>query len=445
MKPGNIHTLAVLTSFVTMGYSQSISLPISNRDTIQLTIKEVWQQTDLYSKKALIQNKEQQIRKENTADARMDRYPVFNVYGRVEKASNIPVYTNGIFSKPEQHDVIHTLYNTGASMYLNLYQGNRQNLEIEERQALEDKAAIVTDMTKSEVRLEAVKSYLTLAKLARFAEVITADIEEHKEQLKEIKQLYTNGVVLKSDVLRVTMEISKREMTLIQIQNDRLIENQKLILLTGRKDTDFIKTQDIFKEQGELTSYEEELTTALNHGYKHLLSEEDLALSVIEKKKVKTNIRPSIGLIGNFTMANPQIFLYPYNPNWYSLGTIGVQVSFPISNLYHNIHKVRSKALEYEKEEIQHHQVQDQIKQEVQQAYLKYNESLVQIDVCTKNKEQAAENARITKSTYFNKISLLTDLLEADVQHLQTQFELEAAKLDSIYKYYTLQFAKGLL
>jgi outer membrane protein TolC len=70
---------------------------------------------------------------------------------------------------------------------------------------------------------------------------------------------------------------------------------------------------------------------------------------------------------------------------------------------------------------------------------------LVQIEVCTKNKAQASENARIIKNTYFNKISLLTDLLDADLQHLQTQFELEAAKLDSIYKYYTLQQAKGLL
>jgi len=142
---------------------------------------------------------------------------------------------------------------------------------------------------------------------------------------------------------------------------------------------------------------------------------------------------------------NPQIFLYPYNPSWYSLGTIGVQVSFPISSIYHNKHKIKSSVLEHEKEEIQHHHIQDQIKQEVQQAYLRYKESLVQIEVCTKNKAQASENARIIKNTYFNKISLLTDLLDADLQHLQTQFELEAAKLDSIYKYYTLQQAKGLL
>ncbi len=414
-------------------------------DTLSITLNEVWQQTDLNSKRGLIQNKEQEIRRENTRDAEIGRYPVFNAFGRAEKASNIPVYTDGLFNKPEQHDVIHTLYNTGVSMYLNLYSGNRQNLEIEERKTLENKASITANMTKSEVRLEAIRSYLALARLAKFKKVITSDIADHKEQLAEIEHLYKNGVVLKSDVLRATMEISKREMTLVQINNDMLIENQKLVLLMGYKDTDFIQTQDSFEDMTTVEPYETSLDIALEHGFKHLLSEEDLALSEIEQKKVKANTKPSIGLIGNFTMANPQIFLYPYNPSWYSLGTIGVQVSFPISNLYHNVHKVRSRALEYEKEELQHKNVQDQIKQEVQQAYLRYQESFVQIEVCTKNKTQAAENTRIIKSTYFNKISLLTDLLDADVQHLQTQFELEAAKLDNIYKYYTLQFAKGLL
>lgn len=445
MKRVDFSLLAVIISCFTMGYSQNITPSIYNKDTIALTVEEVWRYTDLNSKKGLIQRKEVQIRKENTDDARMERYPVFNAYGRIEKASNMPIYTNGLFSKPEQHDVIHTLYNTGISMYVNLYSGNRQNLVIEEREILETKANITAAKTKSEMRLEAIKSYLTLAKVLKFKQVITADIEEHKKQLAEIEELYEQGVVLKRDVLRTNMEIAKREMTLVQIENDQLIENQRLVILMGLKDTDFILPQDDLENELFLEPYEDALAIALSHGFSHLLSEEDLALSEVEHKKVKASTKPSIGLIGNFTAANPQIFLYPYNPSWYSLGTIGVQVSFPISNLYHNVHKVRSRALEHEKEEIQHQQIQDQIKQEVQEAYLRCQESFIQIEVCKRNKEQAAENARITKSTYFNKISLLTDLLDADVQQLQTQFELEAAKLESRYKYYALQFAKGLL
>lgn len=445
MNLGSRLLLPVFASSTLMGYSQTTNLSILPKDTLRITLNEVWQQTDVQSKKALIYIKEQEISQENTKDAQMGRYPVFNAVAKVEKASNIPVYSNGIFNKPEQHDVIHTLYNTGVSMYLNLYSGNRQNLEIEERKTLAHKTAIRAELSQSEVRLEAAKSYLALAKVLRFREVMKHDIADQKEQLAEVEKLYKHGVILKSDVLRATMEVSKREMTLVQIENDILIENQRLILLMGQEDTEFVLPQELSEELPEVESYEEALEIASEHAHKHLLSEEDLALSEIEKKKIKALNKPSVGLIGNFTMANPQIFLYPYNPSWYSLGTIGVQVSFPISSIYHNKHKIKSSVLEHEKEEIQHHHIQDQIKQEVQQAYLRYKESLVQIEVCTKNKAQASENARIIKNTYFNKISLLTDLLDADLQHLQTQFELEAAKLDSIYKYYTLQQAKGLL
>ncbi len=445
MKSDSFYLFAMLASGIITGYSQNKIPSAFDKDTLKITLNEVWQQTDVHSKKALIHNKEIQIRQENTKDAKMERYPVFNAYGRVEKASNIPVYTDGIFHKPEQHDVIHTLYNTGASMYLNLYNGNRQNLEIEERKTLEDKAAITAEQSQSEVRLEAARSYLALAKVIKFKEVMIADIIDQKKQLVQMENLYKNGVVLKSDVLRASMEISKREMTLVQIENDILIENQKLVLLMGIEDENIIVPQDQFAEVAPLESYEDALEIAEEHAFKHLLSEEDLALSEIELKKVKANTKPSIGLIGNFTMANPQIFLYPYNPSWYSMGTIGVQISFPISSIYHNVHKKRSHVLEHQKEELQHLHVSDQIKQEVQQAYLRYQESLIQIQVCTKNQEEAHESARIIKNTYFNSTSLVIDLLDADVQYLQTQFELESAKLDSIYKYYSLQLAKGLL
>ena len=178
---------------------------------------------------------------------------------------------------------------------------------------------------------------------------------------------------------------------------------------------------------------------------KQQISEQNTALTALGIKKVKANVRPTLGVTGNFTFANPQIFLYPYNDSWYTLGLIGLKASFPISSLYHNTHKLRKAKLEHEKEEIAHHHINDQIKQEVKEAYLRYQEALIEIDVNEKNKQFAKENARIIKNTYFNKTALVTDLLDADIQVLRTQFELEASKINAQNKYYLLQLAKGIL
>lgn len=144
-------------------------------------------------------------------------------------------------------------------------------------------------------------------------------------------------------------------------------------------------------------------------------------------------------------MLTPQIFLYPYNPYWYSLGVAGLKASFPISSLYHNIHKVRAARLELEKEEEAHKDAEDKVRQQVREAFLRYKEALVQIQVAEVNVAQAEENVRIVKNTYFNQTSLITDLLDADIQVLQTRFELAAARIMAQDKYYLLQNITGVL
>jgi len=115
-----------------------------------------------------------------------------------------------------------------------------------------------------------------------------------------------------------------------------------------------------------------------------------------------------------------------------------LRASFPISSFYHNIHKTRAARLEVDMEEEAHKDTEDKVRQQVKEAYLRYQETFVQIDVATVNIKQAAENARIVKDNYFNQTALITDLLDADIQVLQTRFELASAKIQAQNRYYLL-------
>ncbi|WP_177763880.1 TolC family protein [Flavobacterium sp. I3-2] len=419
--------------------------PSATADTLYLSLNEVWELTNVQSKEVQLQNTESLIRNQNVLDAKAERFPTLSVFASVDKATNMPIYSNGLGNKPEQHDVIHTLYNSGASMYFNLYDGNKQNLKIQEAKILDKRAAIAKQQTKSEIRYKAAQLFLELQKSMIFRDVIINDIADQEKQLHEVQQFYKNGVILKSDVLRIELELSKRKMSLVEIENDILITNQQLSFYLGTNEKSIVipKVQDL--SEIHLETYDEALQIALKNAFKQQISEQNVELTALGIKKVKANVRPSIGVTGNFTFANPQIFLYPYNDSWYTLGLVGLKASFPISSLYHNTHKLRKAKLEYEKEEIAHHHITDQIKQEVKEAYLRYEEALIQINVNEKNKQFAKENARIIKNTYFNKTALVTALLDADIQVLRTQFELEASKINAQNKYYLLQLAKGIL
>lgn len=127
------------------------------------------------------------------------------------------------------------------------------------------------------------------------------------------------------------------------------------------------------------------------------------------------------------------------------MGIVGLKASFSISSLYHNSQKAQAAKLELEKEEIAHKNTEDKIRQDVKEAYLRYTEALEQVKLAEINVSQAKENVRIIKNTYFSQTSLITDLLDANIQLLQTRFELESSKIIAQNKYYLLQNVTGTL
>ncbi|NIF06207.1 TolC family protein [Chryseobacterium sp. Tr-659] len=436
-----------LTGLLMLGtfYTVSAQAGSSRNDTIRLSLKDAWQKAEENSRHIKINTINVDIAEAEVKDAKNERLPEIGIKGSIEKASNIPIYENGIFSKPTQHEVIHTLYRAGADFYLNIYNGNKLNLKIRENQTLQKIRNIQKEQAVSDIHYKTSALYLELQKTLIFRDLIKQDIADQKVQLKEIQALYKNGVVLKSDVLRIELELSRRKMTWVTIENDILIAMQKLNIILGIPDEQVVIPESPSSQWNENTTYTEYLKLALEHSFDYHVSEQQTELSKIKLKQIKANVNPKIGLYGEFYYANPQIFLYPYNPYWYSLGIVGLKASFSISSLYHNTQKVKAANLEFEKEEEIHKDTEDKVRQQVKEAYLRYQEALEQIKVAENNVAQAKENARIIKNTYFNQTSLITELLDADIQLLQTKFELEAAKIMAQNSYYLLQNITGTL
>lgn len=418
---------------------------VLKNDTLYLSLKQTWQKAEENSRHIQMSNMETDISAARVKDAKLERFPEVHLKGSVEKASNIPVYENGLFSKPTQHEVIHTLYRAGTDFYFNIYNGNKLNLKIKQEEILQKIKEIRKDESISDIHYKAASLYLDLQKSLMFRKLIKEDIQDQKLQLKEIQSLYKNGVILKSDVLRTELDLSKREMALITIENDILIATQKLNIIIGFPDETVVIPEDTDTIHEKNIAYDEYLEQAFRYSFDYHISGQQTELSKLRLKEIKANVRPQIGLYGEFYFANPQIFLYPYNPNWYSLGIVGLKASFSISSLYHNTQKAQAAKLELEKEEIAHKNIEDKIRQDVKEAYLRYTEALEQVKLAEINVSQAKENARIIKNTYFSQTSLITDLLDANIQLLQTRFELESSKIIAQNKYYLLQNVTGTL
>lgn len=416
------------------------------QDTIPLSIEETWEKALIYSKKIQLSRLESDISEVEIKEAQYEKLPELNLAGNIEYATNLQVYENGLLDKPTQHEVIHLLYRLGADAYLNIYNGNKINLTINKQQLLHEIAEEQKDLTISEIKLQASNYYMSLQRSIIYRELMIQDIKNQEKQLVEIQELLANGVVLKSDELRVQLKLSNQKMLLIKIENDIAIASQKLNILIGLPDNQRTNPIEHFNPYTlVLKTYEEYLEEALANSYQYHISEKTVALRKVQLQYVRANTRPKIGFYGDYFLANPQIFLYPYSPSNYTLGIFGIKASLPISQLYINKPKSKIALMNYEKEEIEHHHTEDEIRKQVYEAYLRFKESLIRIDVTKTNVEQATENARIISNNYFNQAALITDLLDANIQLIQSQFEYVSAQLEAQLKYYQLQHIIGNL
>lgn len=411
-----------------------------------LTLAQIWEKVSANNKNIQIEDFKVRATAEGIKDAKAERLPDVEAEGEYARVSNVPIYDNGLFHTHSQFEVIHTSYKFGGSAYLNVYNGGKTNIRIAEEKKENEIAIEQRNLTTSEMKLRAAAYYLDLQRSKVFKALLEKDIADQQKQLDEVKQLLKNGVVLKSDVLRITLKLSRQKMALVQLNNDIAIASQKLAILTGLPDETQIDPQDDDDSAlPVLKPYMEYLAAAMAHSYAYKISEKETEMRKLELKNVKANVAPKLGLFANYNYTYPQILLYPYSIALYGLGFYGVKASFPISSLYHNTHKTRAAELKFQQQEVEHSGTEDRIRTEVNEAFLRYKEALIRIDVAKENITQATENLRIVNNTYFNQLALVTDLLDADTQLLQTRFDYAAARIAAQLQYYQLQKAIGNL
>jgi outer membrane protein TolC len=411
------------------------------------TLDEVWQRAGAHNKtlqQALLRLEKSEEQLKNT---RAERLPEISAKADYARISNMPVFESGLFESPTQTPIIHKTYTAGADAYLNLYSGHQLKTKITAEEVSHQLAVVEKNQTASEIKLRVAALYLDLQRSLIFKDLILKNIGEGEKRLEEIRELHKNGVVLRSDLLRGELQLSKQKMTLVEIDNNLLLANQQLDLMIGLPETVAIQPTGQGPEP-DLSlgkSYDDYLQQAFAQAYPVKISEKEKELSSLHLKEVQARARPTLGLFANYKYSYPQIFLYPYADAGYTIGMAGLKASYNISSLYHNKHQTAAARIEVKKQQVAHADTEDQVRRAVKENFVRYEESRKRIEVALLNIKQATENYRIVRNTYFNQTALVTDLLDADTQLLQSRFDLAAAQLASRLLYYQLLNATGQL
>ncbi len=415
--------------------AQDSTRSISLKEAIDLSIKN----------SHLLKNNKAKIDEATAAidEANERRLPDFNVSGSY---AYVPVQPTIVLkgspggAPAGTPRVTNIVYGT-ANASLPIYTGGKIKYGIESAKYLEQAAKLDAEDNREAVILNTINAYSNLYKSMATVKLVKDNLDQSNQRVKDFTNLEKNGIVAKNDLLKVKLQSSNIELTLLDAESNYKLASVNMALMLGLPEqTVFIIDASSLQQNGSIKSIEEYEQLALQ-------SRNDIgALSLRKKaadlsvKSVKANYYPNLALTAGYIAADLPNFLTVTN-----LVTLGVGVKYNVSSLWKTKSTIAQAEARVQQITTSQDMLNDNIRLQINQAYQGYLLSLKKIDVYQKAVDQAAENYRITKNKFDNSLATTTDLLDADLSQLQTKLNVSNAAADAVVAYNKLLQTAGLL
>jgi outer membrane protein len=294
--------------------------------------------------------------------------------------------------------------------------------------------------TKEEIAMKVVEYYANLYRAQKTVSLITENLKSAEQRVKDFSNLEQNGVIARNDLLKAQLQQSKVQLSLDESKRNVSVLNYYLVTLMKLPENYKIGIDehqfDNSKNELTIRTFQDALKNRKDLDAIHYFqkaSENSIAIA-------KSSYYPSLVLKGGYTTLSLQNVVTVTNALDFGLG-----ISYDLSSILKNgksVKVAKSKLVEAKQtEEI----LSENIKIQVQQASENYDLAIKQNLVYQQAITQATENYRIVKDKYDNGLSNTNDLLEADVEQLNSKLNYALSRANVFLKYYEMQASSGLL
>ncbi len=376
-----------------------------------------------------------------------DKLPNVDFHTGFHVLSNLRQYEDGFLHPSTKYEVPRIKYDFTLSAEIPVYLGGR--IQNEER-----KSIIETDISKlhvrkdeRELRMQIITAYLQALHLQEQQKLISDKMKEDSVVIKQTQSLKKNGLVTYNEVLRTELQLSNHKMSFTELANEiSIIEHQiKTILSLPENQEMHIDTNDLFTNEEHLGLVDEMILEAMDQSESLKIAKDDLNLKEIDKKITKANTLPKVTAGAEYGYNYPNFMFFPPEEYLNRNGMIGVNVSIPLSNFFKNKQKMQIADRNISIAKLEIEEKEEQIRHDVFAANKRLEESIDKIKIAEEAIGQAKENYRIVRTKYVNKLSLITELIDADNAYLEAQSNLISLQINKQLKYYQLQYVLGNL
>ncbi|WP_223600821.1 TolC family protein [Chryseobacterium sp. GVT01B] len=412
-----------------LGLQQAVEIGLKNNKNIQIS----------HLKQEMSATKEK--------DLKMEKLPDIEFHTSYTQVTNLYQHQNGVFNKATKYDVINGMYDFTLSASIPVYMGGKIK-NTEKKAAIDTEiSALRTHLDERQLTMEIITAFLQIHHLKEQQSLINDKMKEDSVNIKQVKALKANGVVTVNEVLRTSLQLSNHKMSWTELDNDIQIAEHKLkTILSLPEDQEMhVNTEDLISDNAAIPYVDELTETALNKNESVEITHKNLSLKELDQKITKANYLPKITAGGEYFLKYPNMMFFPPEPYAYRLGMVGVNLTYPIESLYKNKYKMQEARENIDLAKLQIAKNEEKIRHNVYEAYKKFEETDQKVKIAEEAINQAKENYRIVRTKYANKLSLITELIDADNTYLEAESNLISVKINRQLKYYQLQYTIGNL
>ncbi len=320
------------------------------------------------------------------------------------------------------------------SINMPLYTGGKIKNSIKSAEDSWKATAYESLASKEQLALNAVHLYLALYQAQQARGLIAENIKKAEQQAADFKAMEQNGIIARNDLLKAELQLSNYKVSYQEAIKNANVINYQLNTLLGLPEYTQLDDINLARAKAVETILDNE--NEERNEIKSLQAQKDVAQDQL--RVTKAAYYPTIFATGGYAALQVQNLVTVTNA-----ANIGIGLSYDIGSLYKNKKKIRVSQQQLSSLDDRIAMTNDKIKTEINEAKENVLLAKKKNNLYEEAVDQAKENYRIVKDKYDNGVADTDDLLEADVQQLQSKINLAIGEATLIEKYYDLLLATG--
>ena len=325
-----------------------------------------------------------------------------------------------------------------------VYAGGAINAGIRLAELGKQQVEVGVKLTRQQMRFIALGQYLDLYKIDNRIKVYEKNIELTQQLIEDIKAKQKEGMALKNDITRYELQMESLKLGLTSLHNNRSILNHQLCNTLGIAQDEQIIPDATLADKAYGKDGEAYWQTAGTMS-SPLLEQSSNAIKIAEQKEklAKSDLLPKVAFVAAEQFDGPILFeLPPVDKNlnvWY----VGVGVKYSLSSLFKSNKRIKQAAVETRQAREAHAVQAEQLNNNVQAAYVQYQQTYVELETQKKSVELAQQNYEVMNARYLSQLALVTDMVDASNLKLNAELSEVDARINIVYAYYKMKYVAG--